>query len=70
MLVLGGLFVSASPVSANATFTILDTLGAATPSAQFQLAGSGGQPVSSFQQEGPMFVATHPTLIIEWDYQA
>ncbi len=45
--------------------TILDTLGAATPTTRFALAGSGGQGLSSGQQVGPMFVLTRPTLITE-----
>ena len=56
-----------SPVSAHfsSTVVIVDTLGAATPATQFQLAGAGGQSVSSYQQVGPMFVLTRPTEITE-----
>jgi hypothetical protein len=49
----------------GATFALVDTLGAATPTSQFQLAGSGGQALSSYQQVGPMFVVEHPTVITE-----
>ena len=49
----------------RSTFTLVDTLGAATPATEFELAGSGGQALSSYQQVGPMFVVTQPTLITE-----
>jgi len=65
MIAFGGQILTVSPVSAKPTQTIVDTLGAATPSTQFNLAGSGGQAVTSFQLVGPKFVLTQSTMITE-----
>ena len=65
ILAFSGQILAVSPVSASSTFTLLDTLGAATPSTQFQLAGAGGLPMYRSQQLGPMFVVAHPTVITE-----
>jgi len=65
ILALSTQILTFSPVSANSTFTVLDTLGTATTSTQFQLTGSGGFPVYSYQQLGPMFVLTKTTEITE-----
>jgi hypothetical protein len=65
-LALSGQMLAASPAFANnATDTIVDTLGVATPSTRFQLAGAGGQALSSYQQVGPQFVLSHRTKITE-----
>ena len=65
MILLNSLFFSTEPVSANSTFTILDTLGAATPSTKFSVFGSGAQAIFSYQLVGPEFVLTQPTVITE-----
>jgi hypothetical protein len=65
ILAFSGQILAVSPVSANSTFTIVDTLGAATPSTQFQLPGAGGLPMYAPQQVGPMIIVTHPMVITE-----
>jgi hypothetical protein len=65
ILAFSGQVLAVNPVSANSTFTIVDTLGAAAPSTQFQLPGAGGLPMYAPQQVGPMFVVTQPTVITE-----
>lgn len=47
------------------TVSILDALGAATPTTQFSVFGAGGSSVLSFQFVGPEFVLTQPTTIME-----
>ena len=65
ILAFSGQILAVNPVSANSTFTIVDSLGAATSSTQFQLPGAGGLPMYALQQLGPMFVVDHPTEITE-----
>src|SRR5439155_17738899 len=47
------------------TVSILDALGAATPTTQFSVSGSGGISVLSSQFVGPAFILTQPTTITE-----
>jgi hypothetical protein len=65
VILLNNLFFSPAPVSANSTITILDTLGAATPTTKFSVFGTGSQVIFSYQLAGPEFVLTQPTVITE-----
>jgi hypothetical protein len=47
------------------TITIVDTLGAATPSTQFSFFGAGGISIFAKQFPGPRFDLTEPTVITE-----
>lgn len=60
-----GIFSGASPVWANTTVSIIDTLGAATPATQFDVFGSGGQAVLTHQITGPEFTLTQSTVLTE-----
>jgi hypothetical protein len=48
-----------------APFTIVDTLGAATPETVFALPGSGGPSLDPLQWAGPQFTITKHTTIVE-----
>lgn len=56
---------SQSQLPNSATATIVDTLGAATPTTKFSVFGSGGQSVLGSQFVGPEFALTEPTTITE-----
>ena len=60
------LIISVIPVGAD-TSTIVDSLGAATPSTQFSVFGTGGcaNGIGSTQFVGPEFTLTQPTVITE-----
>ena len=49
----------------SATGTIVDTLGAATPTTKFSVFGSGGSSILGSQFVGPEFSLTEPTTITE-----
>jgi hypothetical protein len=49
----------------DGTFSIVNSLGEASPSTQFSVFGSGGFPVSNTQFLGPGFTLTQPTVITE-----
>lgn len=49
----------------SATATIVDTLGAATPTTKFSVFGSGGVSIFGSQFVGPEFSLTEPTTITE-----
>lgn len=57
--------IGVAPLWASDTFTIVDTLGAATPTTKFDRPGSGGLTISAFQQGGPQFTLTQQTVITE-----
>lgn len=58
-------FFGTSSASAAGTFTILDTLGAATPTTSFSVFGSGGTGISPSQNLGPQFTLGQDTLVTE-----
>jgi hypothetical protein len=60
-----GIFSGASPVWANTTVSIIDTLEQATPATQFDVFGSGGQAVSTHEFTGPEFTLTQSTVLTE-----
>lgn len=61
-----GLCISASagPVFANATVSIVDSLGVATPDTQFSVGGTSGNIIGPHFR-GPKFTLTQPTTITE-----
>jgi hypothetical protein len=56
--------VGVSPLRASDTFTIVDTLGPATPTTKLG-GGGGGMTISAFQSVGPQFTLTQRTVITE-----
>jgi len=54
-----------SSLQAGDTFTIVDTLGAATPTTKFDAGGTGGLSIFSTQFGGPQFTLTQQTVITE-----
>jgi hypothetical protein len=73
LIVLGTLMAALSvagstgvaPVSATDTFTIVDTLGAATATTKFDLGPADGWTISSSQFVGPEFTVSQRTVITE-----
>jgi hypothetical protein len=57
--------IGVAPVLASDTFTIVDTLGAATPTTKFDLGPADGWTISSSQFVGPEFTLTQRTDITE-----
>ena len=57
--------IDGSPLQASDTFTIVDTLGAATPTTTFDREGSGGLTIFAFQSGGPQFTLSQQTVITE-----
>lgn len=56
---------SANAATALGTIAIVDALGAATPTTQFSVFGSGGRTVADFQHAGPEFTLTETTTLTE-----
>ena len=55
----------ATPASAAQSVTLVDTLGAASPTTTFSVFGSGGWVVSANEILGPKFTLAQPTVITE-----
>jgi hypothetical protein len=57
--------VALGPAAQAVDTTILDTLGAATPTTTFSVFGSGGMVIASSQLVGPRFMVNEDTVITE-----
>lgn len=57
--------VACPAVHADPVFTVIDTLGSATPSTQFSVFGSSGQAIFGEQLPGPQFTLTQPAVLTE-----
>lgn len=65
LLCFAGVTGGAGPARASSNFTILDTLGAATPTATFSVFQSFGLTISRSQVPGPLFSLERPTVLTE-----
>lgn len=65
MLVAGLLVFASALPGTTATISILDSLGAATPTTQFSISGSAGTSILPNQFVGPRFTLTQPTTLTE-----